>query len=156
MLRLGTSVGIAATAILDLPLSTLKVVRCRASSATPTPVEALPCGSRSRMSTFWPTAAERGAEIDGGGGLAHAAFLVGDGKDAKRGGSGKHASHERGSFLFGPSAPTRTMCAPASVRLGISSLLKTHIFRAASTSLAASRPFRNKPTVRGEDKGAAR
>ena len=37
--------------------------------------------------------------------------------DAKRGGSGMHASHERGSFQLGSSVLTRTMWASASVEL---------------------------------------
>src|SRR5204863_7315194 len=57
MLRFGTRVLIAALAIVDLPASTSKLVTGRASSPTPTPVEALPCGSRSRISTFSPIAA---------------------------------------------------------------------------------------------------
>ena len=67
-----------------------------------------------------------GTEIDGCGGLAHATFLIGDGKDAKRGGSGKHASHERDSFQLGSSVLTRTMWASASVELGINSLVNVH------------------------------
>ena len=55
--RFGTSVLMLALAMLTLPDSTSKLVIGRASSATPTPVEALPCGSRSRISTFSPTAA---------------------------------------------------------------------------------------------------
>src|SRR5262249_5140849 len=51
------SVLALALAMLVLPVSTSKLVTERASSATPTPVEALPCGSRSRISTFSPTAA---------------------------------------------------------------------------------------------------
>src|SRR5262249_16311401 len=96
------------------------------------------------------------AQIDGGGGLADATFLIGDGKHAKRGGAGKHASHKLGSFLFGSNLLTRTMCATASVRLGISSSSKVPLLRAAWSSVAASRPFRNKPTVREENQGAAR
>ncbi len=57
MLRLGTSVFMLARAMVVLPVSTSKLVTGRASSATPTPVEAFPCGSRSRISTFSPTAA---------------------------------------------------------------------------------------------------
>ena len=57
MLRLGTNVFMLARAMVVLPVSTSKLVTGRASSATPTPVEALPCGSRSRISTFSPTAA---------------------------------------------------------------------------------------------------
>ena len=49
----------------------------------PRPVEALPCGSRSMISTV-RRRGQRGAEIDGGGGLADAALLVGDGQDAGR------------------------------------------------------------------------
>src|SRR5262245_8675493 len=43
--------------MVDLPASTSKLVTGRAFSAMPTPVEALPCGSRSRISTFSPMAA---------------------------------------------------------------------------------------------------
>src|SRR6185436_3012280 len=50
-------VFVAALAMVDLPASTSKLVTGRASSAMPTPVEALPCGSRSRISTFSPMAA---------------------------------------------------------------------------------------------------
>src|SRR5262245_40080474 len=56
-LKLGTSVRVAALAMVDLPASTSKLVTGRAFSAMPTPVEALPCGSRSRISTFSPMAA---------------------------------------------------------------------------------------------------
>ena len=48
------------------------------------------------------------------------------------------------------------MRASRSVRLGTSSALKFHVFSAAFSSVAASRPFKNNPTVRGEDKGAAK
>jgi hypothetical protein len=40
------------------------------------------------------------------------------------------------------------------VRLGINSALKLHDFSAASNSAAASRPFKNRPTVRGVNSGA--
>ena len=43
-----------------------------------------------------------------------------------------------------------------SVRLGTSSTLKFHAFLAVSTSCAASRPFKNTPTVDGVNSGAAR
>ena len=53
----GTAVCIMAFDTLALAVKTSNVVACRCSGGTPTPVEALPCGSRSIMSTCSPTAA---------------------------------------------------------------------------------------------------
>ena len=49
----------------------------------PEPIVALPCGSRSMTSTRWPSLRQPGGEVDGGGGLADPAFLVGDAEDAR-------------------------------------------------------------------------
>ena len=50
----------------------------RLRRSMPRPVEALPCGSRSTISTSLADRGERGAEIDRRRGLADAALLVGD------------------------------------------------------------------------------
>ena len=54
----------------------------RVRRSMPSPVEALPCGSRSTISTRSPIGGERGAEIDRRGGLADPALLVGERQDA--------------------------------------------------------------------------
>ena len=50
----------------------------RALAFSPTPLVALPCGSQSTSRTLRPQG-EGGGEIDGRGGLADAALLIGDG-----------------------------------------------------------------------------
>src|SRR5262245_13257236 len=55
--RLGTTVLAPAWAMVARPVRISKVVMWRSFSDTPTPVEALPCGSMSRISTLSPMAA---------------------------------------------------------------------------------------------------
>ena len=50
----------------------------RSAWPMPSPVEALPCGSRSISSTLQPGRGQRGGEVDRGGRLAHPAFLIRD------------------------------------------------------------------------------
>ncbi len=71
----------------------------RALRSMPRPVEALPCGSRSTISTCSPIAAESGAEIDRGRGFADAALLVGDGQDTRPSGFGARQQLIEGNDL---------------------------------------------------------
>src|SRR5262249_59300357 len=63
------------------------------------------------------------AEVDGGGGFADAALLIGDGQDAQ-------AGHEVNPSFLRSSMRTTTMRASRSVRLGTSSAWKFQSFSA--------------------------
>ena len=75
----------------------------------PRPVEALPWGSRSTTRTRKPDLGQGRAEVHRGGGLAHAALLVGDGDDPRQRAAGSapwapgRRSATRGPRRTGPS-----------------------------------------------------
>src|SRR6476659_2678730 len=99
------------------------------------------------------TAINLGAEIDGGGGLADAALLIGEREDAH----GRAGCADHRGFLFFAllSSITSTMDESFEVRLGCKRQEKFQPALAASISRSASRPFKNSPLVRDRKNGAA-
>ena len=90
--RFGTSVLHAALAMLALPDSTSKLVMGARSSGDADAGRGVALRVEVEDQHLLADGGQRGAEVDGGGGLADAALLVGDGKDAERAGHGSNPS----------------------------------------------------------------
>ena len=148
----GTRVGTLAAAMVACPLST-SIGRDWPAASMPSPVRGIALRIEIDDQHVLADRRQRGAEIDGGGGLADAALLVGERQDARA----LERDHGGAGLVDAP-AQRRAPRRYATCRIGQARVLARIEFPrfgcAASISASASRPFRNSPLVRRPEERA--